>query len=53
MHRHFGTGIDGRRLEAEDIAWTYGIGETVRAPAHPLILALTGRGTPDLDFGTS
>jgi uncharacterized protein (TIGR03083 family) len=53
VHRHFGTSIDGRRLEAEDIAWTYGTGETVTAPAHLLILALAGRATPGLDFGTN
>jgi uncharacterized protein (TIGR03083 family) len=53
VHRHFGTSIDGRRLEADDIAWTYGTGETVAAPAHLLILALAGRATPGLDFGTN
>ena len=53
VHRHFGTSVDGRRLEADDIAWTYGNGETVTAPAHLLILALTGRAVPGLDFGTN
>jgi uncharacterized protein (TIGR03083 family) len=52
VHRHFGTSIDGRRLHADDIVWTYGTGETVTAPAYLLILALTGRATPGLDFGT-
>ena len=53
VHRHFGTSLDGRRLEADDVAWTYGTGETVTAPAHLLILALTGRTTPGLDFRTT
>jgi uncharacterized protein (TIGR03083 family) len=54
VHRHFGSSIDGRRLEADNIAWTYGTGETVAAPAHLLILALTGRAGPGLlDFGTN
>jgi hypothetical protein len=42
VHRHFGTRIDGRRLQADDLAWTYLSGETATGPAHQLILALTG-----------
>ena len=57
VHQHFGAVIDGRHLEATDLAWSYGAGDTLRGPAHEIVLALCGRtvphthleGTPILD----
>ena len=43
VHAHFGTTIDGRRLEATDMDWAHGTGRFVRGPAHELALALCGR----------
>ncbi len=43
VHRHFGTSVDGVELTAADIAWSFGSGTTVRAPAQDLVLALCGR----------
>ena len=42
-HAHFGTTIDGRRLEATDMDWAHGTGRSVRGPAHELALVLCGR----------
>jgi uncharacterized protein (TIGR03083 family) len=47
IHQHFGTVIDGRHLEATDLAWSYGTGRTLRGPAHELVLALCGRTIPN------
>ena len=46
VHAHFGTTIEGRRLEATDIDWAYGTGPALRGPAHELALALCGRTLP-------
>jgi uncharacterized protein (TIGR03083 family) len=46
VHAHFGTAIDGRRLEATDVDWSYGSGPVLRGPAHHLVLALCGRAVP-------
>ena len=35
--------LDGLRLEADDLDWTYGQGPTVRGRAEALLLTLTGR----------
>lgn len=35
--------LDGLRFEATDLDWRYGDGATVSAPAHVLLLAITGR----------
>ena len=40
--------IDGLRLVATDVDWSYGTGPEVTGPALPLLLAMTGR-TPGLD----
>ena len=47
VHQHFGTVIDGRHLEATDLAWSYGAGPTLRGPAHEIVLALCGRTVPN------
>ena len=46
-HAHFGTGIDGRRLEATDLDWSYGSGPALRGAAEDLALAICGRRLPD------
>ena len=46
-HAHFGTVIDGRRLEASDLDWAYGSGAVLRGPAHELALVLCARTLPD------
>lgn len=43
VHAHFGTAIDGRRLEATDIDWAHGTGRLLRGPAPELALILCGR----------
>ncbi|MBN9107179.1 MAG: maleylpyruvate isomerase family mycothiol-dependent enzyme [Pseudonocardia sp.] len=48
VHSHFGTTVDGRRLEATDLDWSWGSGDPLRGPAHQLALALCGRRTGDL-----
>jgi uncharacterized protein (TIGR03083 family) len=45
-HGHFGVAIDGRRLEATDLDWSYGSGPVLRGPAAHLVLALAGRTLP-------
>lgn len=46
VHEHFGVSIDGRRLEASDLDWSYGSGDTLRRPAAALALTLCGRAVP-------
>ena len=46
MHQHFGTRIDGRRLQATDLDWSYGSGSVLRGKAEDLALVLCGRTTP-------
>jgi uncharacterized protein (TIGR03083 family) len=46
VHQHFGTRIDGRRLQATDLDWSYGSGSLVRGKAEDLALVLCGRTTP-------
>jgi uncharacterized protein (TIGR03083 family) len=45
-HDHFGIAIDGRRLEASDLGWSYGSGPVLRGTAADLALALCGRAVP-------
>lgn len=45
-HQHFGTGIDGRRLQATDLDWAYGSGSVLRGQAEDLSLVLCGRTVP-------
>jgi hypothetical protein len=51
IHAHFGTTIEGRHLEATDLAWDHGTGTPLRGPARELALTLCGRVMPanDLD----
>jgi uncharacterized protein (TIGR03083 family) len=42
-HAHFGTVIDGRRLEASDLDWSHGSGRVLRGAAGDLALAMCGR----------
>jgi uncharacterized protein (TIGR03083 family) len=46
VHQHFGTSIDGRRLQATDLDWSYGSGPALRGPAGDLALVLCGRAIP-------
>jgi len=46
VHEHFGTSIQGRRLQATDLDWSYGSGPALRGPAADLALALCGRAIP-------
>jgi len=50
VHRHFGTDVDGRRLRATDLDWSFGDGEEVSAEAGELVLALAGRPRPGLEL---
>jgi hypothetical protein len=43
----FGLDLTGVRLEAEDVAWSRGSGEVVRADAGRLVALLAGRSLPD------
>jgi uncharacterized protein (TIGR03083 family) len=40
---HFAVDLEGLRLEAEDLEWSYGTGRVVAAPAVDLALILSGR----------
>lgn len=46
IHEHFETSIDSRRLEASDLDWSYGSGETLTGSSADLALALCGRKLP-------
>ncbi|HZU74664.1 MAG TPA: maleylpyruvate isomerase family mycothiol-dependent enzyme [Acidimicrobiales bacterium] len=46
-HAHFGADIEGLRLEATDLDWSYGSGgRTLRGSADDLVLHLCGRTVP-------
>ena len=45
-HAHFGIETTGRRLEAEDLDWTWGAGQPLRGLAADLIAALSVRTLP-------
>jgi uncharacterized protein (TIGR03083 family) len=45
-HAHFGTVINGRRLEASDLDWSHGSGPVLRGAAGDLALAICGRAVP-------
>jgi len=44
--KYFGADLDGKRLEATDMAWTFGEGRPVRALAQDLLLLVCGRTLP-------
>jgi hypothetical protein len=46
VHQHFGTSIQGRRLEATDLDWSYGSGAVLRGKAEDLALVLCARTVP-------
>jgi uncharacterized protein (TIGR03083 family) len=46
VHEHFGIDMEGRTLEASDMAWKYGSGLVLRGAAEDLALALCGRRVP-------
>jgi uncharacterized protein (TIGR03083 family) len=46
MHQHFGTSVDGRRLQASDLDWSYGSGSVLSGKAEDLAAMLCGRSTP-------
>jgi uncharacterized protein (TIGR03083 family) len=46
VHAHFGTSIEGRRLQATDLDWSYGSGSPLRGAAEDLALMLCGRTLP-------
>ncbi|GAA3666388.1 uncharacterized protein (TIGR03083 family) [Lentzea atacamensis] len=41
--KYFGADLDGKRLEATDMDWTFGEGEPIRRPAQELLLLVCGR----------
>jgi hypothetical protein len=43
VHQHFGTRIDGRRLQATDLDWSYRSGSVLRGKTEDLALVLCGR----------
>ena len=43
VHEYFGTDIDGHRLEATDLDWSYGKGTPLCGTAEDLALTLCGR----------
>jgi uncharacterized protein (TIGR03083 family) len=45
-HAHFGVDIDGRRLQATDLDWSYGSGPELRGAGEDLALAMCGRRVP-------
>jgi uncharacterized protein (TIGR03083 family) len=45
-HAHFGTVINGRRLEASDLDWSHGSGAVLCGVAEDLALAMCGRSVP-------
>ena len=46
VHQHFGTSIEGRRLEATDLDWSHGSGPVLRGKAEDLALVLCARTAP-------
>ena len=46
VHARFGTNIEGRRLQATDLDWSYGSGTTLSGTAADLALAMCGRVAP-------
>jgi uncharacterized protein (TIGR03083 family) len=46
-HAHFGVDIQGRRLEASDLDWSYGSGAVLRGAAEDLALVICGRAVPE------
>ena len=44
--KYFGADLDGKRLEATDMDWTFGEGEPVRGQAQDLLLLVCGRTLP-------
>lgn len=44
--RYFGADLDGKRLEATDLDWTFGEGRPVRGLAQDLLLVVCGRTLP-------
>jgi uncharacterized protein (TIGR03083 family) len=47
IHAHFGFDIEGLRLEATDMDWSFGSGRTVSGAAEDLALLICGRTVPD------
>ncbi|MEV6239200.1 maleylpyruvate isomerase family mycothiol-dependent enzyme [Lentzea sp. NPDC051838] len=41
--KYFGADLDGKRLEATDLDWTFGEGTPIRRPAQELLLLVCGR----------
>ena len=46
-HAHFGVDIEGHRLQASDLDWSYGSGPELRGAAEDLALAICGRSVPE------
>ncbi|MFF7211265.1 maleylpyruvate isomerase family mycothiol-dependent enzyme [Streptomyces sp. NPDC008238] len=45
-HAHFGVAVEGRRLRATDLDWSYGSGPELRGTGEDLALAMCGRRLP-------
>ena len=46
VHKHFGTSVEGRSLQATDLDWSYGSGPALRGAAGDLAVMLCGRKLP-------
>jgi uncharacterized protein (TIGR03083 family) len=46
VHKHFGTSVEGRSLQATDLDWSYGSGPALRGAAGDLAVMLCGRTLP-------
>jgi len=46
VHTNFGTDIQGRRLVATDLDWSYGSGAELRGTSEDIVLAICGRTVP-------
>ena len=46
VHKHFGTSVEGRSLQATDLDWSYGSGPALRGAAGDLAVMLCGRRLP-------
>ncbi len=44
--QHFGVGLQGIRLVADDLDWSFGAGEPQYGPAQNLLLLIAGRSVP-------
>jgi hypothetical protein len=46
-HENFGVSLDGRRLQAIDLDWSFGSGASLSGSSEELIVSLCGRALPE------